>query len=113
MEYTVEESGGVRIVHLEGPIDVSRAMALRDLLGAQIDSPAARILLDLEGVTLIDSSGIGILVTAHRRADSQGARFVLAGARETVGKVFELTRTNKLLQIHATVADALNALSQG
>jgi anti-anti-sigma factor len=113
VEYTVDESDGVRVVHLQGPIDVSGAMALRDLLGQQIDSPAARVLLDLEGVTLIDSSGIGILVTAHRRADGQGARFALAAARDTVGRVFELTRTNKLLQIHPTVAEGVNALSSG
>jgi anti-anti-sigma factor len=110
VEHEITEQGGVKVVHLHGPIDVSRAMELRDLLGAQIDSAAARVLLDLSDVTLIDSSGIGILVTAHRRADGQGARFALAGATGTVARVFEMTRTNKLLAIHGTVEEGVAAL---
>lgn len=107
MEHDITEHGAVRVVHLHGPVDVSGAMALRDLLGEQIDSPAARILLDLSDVNLIDSSGIGILVTAHRRADGQGARFGLAGATGTVARVFEMTRTNKLLSIYDTVDEGV------
>jgi anti-anti-sigma factor len=110
MEHHITERDGVRVVHLTGPVDVSGAMALRDLLGQQIDSPAARVLLDLTDVTLIDSSGIGILVTAHRRADGQGARFGLAGASGTVARVFEMTRTNKLLSIYETVDEGVAAL---
>lgn len=94
-------------MHLHGPIDVSRAMELRDLLGPLIDSASAGVLVDLTDVSLIDSSGIGILVTAHRRADGQGARFGLAGAAGTVARVFEMTRTNKLLSLYATVEEGV------
>jgi len=110
VEHEITEQGGVKVVHLHGPVDVSRAMELRDLLGAQIDSPAARVLLDLSDVSLIDSSGIGILVTAHRRADGQGARFGLAGATGTVARVFEMTRTNKLLSLYDNVEDGVAGL---
>ena len=99
------------MIALHEPIDVGRALELRDLLGTRIDSPAARVLLDLSGVKLIDSSGIGILVTAHRRADGQGARFGLAGAGGTVARVFEMTRTNKLLSLYPTVEEGVAALS--
>ena len=111
MEHEITERDGVKVVHLHGPIDVSQAMALRDLLGAQIDSPSARVLLDLTDVSLIDSSGIGILVTAHRRADGQGARFGLAGATGTVARVFEMTRTNKLLSLYDSVDEGVAALA--
>ncbi|MDX6731084.1 MAG: hypothetical protein QOC54_1032 [Baekduia sp.] len=111
MDHEISEQSGVRVVHLHGPIDVSKAMELRDLLGAQIDSASARVLLDLSDVTLIDSSGIGILVTAHRRADGQGARFGLAGAAGTVARVFEMTRTNKLLALYDNVEEGVAALS--
>lgn len=110
MEHEIEEHDGVRVIRLRGPVDVSASMALRDLLGQQIDSAAARVLLDLSGVPLIDSSGIGILVTAHRRADGQGARFALAGAAGPVARVFEMTRTNKLLAIYDDVDGGLAAL---
>lgn len=110
MDHEISEQRGVKVMHLHGPIDVSRAMELRDLLGAQIDSASARVLVDLTDVSLIDSSGIGILVTAHRRADGQGARFGLAGAAGTVARVFEMTRTNKLLSLYDTVEEGVAAL---
>ncbi|MCW2967027.1 MAG: anti-sigma-factor antagonist [Solirubrobacteraceae bacterium] len=110
MDHEITERDGVTVLHLHGPIDVSRAMELRDLLGAQIDSASARVLVDLSDVSLIDSSGIGILVTAHRRADGQGARFGLAGAAGTVARVFEMTRTNKLLSLYATVDEGVAGL---
>lgn len=113
MEHEIEEREGVRVLRLHGPVDVSRAMALRDLLGAQIDGPAARVLLDLGDVPLVDSSGIGILVTAHRRAEGQGARFAIAAAGGPVARVFEMTRTNRLLSIHPTVEEGVAALRDG
>jgi anti-sigma B factor antagonist len=110
MDHEITDHDGVKVVRLKGPIDVSSSMSLRELLGAQIDSASARVLLDLSDVALIDSSGIGILVTAHRRAEGQGAKFALAGASGTVARVFEMTRTNKLLAIHETVDDGVAAL---
>jgi len=110
MEHTVEQHGSRRIVHLEGAIDVSTAIHLRELLGDQLHGPGAEVLVDLSGVRLLDSSGIGILVTAHRRAESLGARLVLAAPQPAVAKVFELTRTNKLLKIASTLAEGRMAL---
>lgn len=109
MKHTVSEEPGLTVIALEGPIDVSQAMQLRDLLGRHLTAGGA-LLLDLSEVTLIDSSGIGVLVTAHRRADEAGGRLALAGAGTNVGRVFELTRTNKLLEIHPTVQEGRAAL---
>lgn len=106
----VREEQDVTVVVLEGPIDVSRAMELRDLLGQQIEGRGARVLVDLGEVTLVDSSGVGVLVTAHRRAEQAGAAIALAGASGPVGRVFELTRTNKLLRIYSSVQEGLEAL---
>lgn len=109
MKYTVSEDSGITVIGLEGPIDVSQAMELRDLLGSRLAAGGA-LLLDLSETTLIDSSGIGVLVTAHRRAEEAGGRFALAGASANVGRVFELTRTNKLLEIHPSVEEGRAAL---
>jgi anti-sigma B factor antagonist len=110
VEYNLDDDSGVRIVRLQGPTDVSQALELRELLGQQIDAPGARVLLDLSAVTLVDSSGVGVLVAAHRRAEAAGATMALAGASQPVGRVFELTRTDRLLRIYSTVEDGLEAL---
>ena len=110
MDYEIDNEDGVKVVHLSGPVDVSQAMQLREVLGEHLDGPGARVLVDLSGVPLIDSSGIGVMVTAHRRADGAGASFALAGAGTTVARVFSLTRTDKLLRLYPDVAEGVEAL---
>jgi anti-sigma B factor antagonist len=110
MDYEIDDENGVKVVHLSGPIDVSQAMQLREVLGEHLDGAGARVLVDLSGVPLIDSSGIGVMVTAHRRADSTGASFALAGAGATVARVFSMTRTDKLLTLYPEVEEGVEAL---
>jgi anti-sigma B factor antagonist len=112
MDHRIETQEGIKIVRLSGPVDVSQALELRELLGAQIDGPGARVLVDLSDVTLIDSSGIGVMVGAHRRADGAGAgaAFALAGAGATVARVFSLTRTDRLLRLYDSVPEGVEAL---
>ncbi len=110
MEYTLEKEAGRSIVRPEGALDVSEAIHLREVLGEQLDGPGARVLVDLSAVRIVDSSGVGILVTAHRRADTLGARIVLAGAQPAVRRVFELTRTDRLLRIVPTLAEGAEVL---
>ena len=113
MEYDVREQDGVTVLAPRGPIDVSRALELRDVLAPLVGEAGRRVLVDLSEVTLVDSSGIGIFVTAHRLAETCGASFALAGAQGPVGRVFELTRTDKLLHIYAGVDEGLAALRAG
>ena len=110
MEHELRDEGGVTVIAPRGPIDVSRALELRDVIAGPVGEEGALVLVDLSEVTLVDSSGIGIFVTAHRQAEAAGASFVLAGAPGPVGRVFELTRTDKLLRIFASVDEGLAAL---
>lgn len=110
MEYDLRDESGVRIVEPRGPIDVSRSLALRELLGQLIGGAHGRVLLDLSGVTLIDSSGVGVLITAHRRAEQAGVAFGLAGPNASVSRVFELTRTDRLLRIFPDVGEGVAGL---
>jgi anti-anti-sigma factor len=111
LEHTTEQVDGVTVITLQGSIDVSQAIELRELLGDRISGAAARVLLDLTNVRLIDSSGIGILVTAHRRAADASAGFALANPSEAVGKVLTMTRTDRLLNVYDSVAEGVAGLS--
>lgn len=110
MEHTRREEGAVTILELAGELEVSEAPALRDLLGAAVAGPQSRMLLDLTAVTFIDSSGIGVLVGAQRLADAAGSRLGLAGANAGVRRVFELTRTDRVLRLFDTAAEGVAAL---
>jgi len=113
VEYDSRVENGVTVLALRGPIDVSQAYELRDVLGSLVDGPAARVLLDLGEVSLLDSSGIGLLVTAHRRAVETGAGLVIARPLPPVERVFNMTRTDQLLRIVPTLEEGLAALEGG
>jgi stage II sporulation protein AA (anti-sigma F factor antagonist) len=110
MDHSQRDEDGVTVIAPRGPIDVARALELRELLGPSVGEAGRRVLVDLSEVTLVDSSGVGLFVTSHRRAEEAGAMLALAGASGPVGRVFELTRTNKLLRIYPTVDEGLAAL---
>jgi anti-sigma B factor antagonist len=110
MNSTTRTVGTVTVIELVGELEVSEAPHLRDLLGEAVAGSQSRVLLDLGQVTFIDSSGIGVLVGAHRRADEAGARLGLAAAGAGVRRVFELTRTDRVLRLFETVEEGVTAL---
>lgn len=113
MEHELREDRGVTVLAPRGPIDVVHSLELRDLIADRVGTPGSQLLVYLSEVTLIDSSAVGVFVTAHRQAEASGAHFVLANPVGPVGRVFEMTRTNKLLRIYPTVADGLASLQDG
>ena len=110
MEQDIRTESDVTVITITGVIDVASSLELRETLASMLGTAGARVLLDLSNVSLIDSSGIGILIGAHRHADGAGATLVLAAPAGPAARVFELTRTNKLLRIEPTVEQGLAAL---
>ncbi len=70
--------------------------------------PATHLILDMSGVSYLDSAGVGALVQlfVHRR--SAGKRFALAGLTQQGSAVMQVAGLNKLLPIHASVEEALS-----
>ena len=71
--------------------------------------PAARLILDLGGVSFLDSAGVGALVQlfVHRR--NQGQTFALTGLTMQSSAVIQVAGLNRLLPIHTSVEEALAA----
>jgi len=71
--------------------------------------PAAHLILDLGGVSFLDSAGVGALVQlfVHRR--NQGKTFALTGLTKQSGAVIQVAGLSKLLPIHGSVEEALTA----
>ena len=111
MEHSIEERDGVTVIRPSGDLDVTTALDLRSVLGEQLSRDGARIVLDLRDVPFIDSSGVGVLVTASRRSRSGGGGLALAGLGPGVAKVLELTRTIRVFTVADTVEQAIAGLA--
>jgi anti-sigma B factor antagonist len=67
-----------------------------------------RLIVDLRAVTMLDSSGLGALISAYRTMDGRVA-VVLNPANRTVREVLRLTRIDRLLSVHDSIEDAVRA----
>jgi anti-sigma B factor antagonist len=86
-----ERDADVYLLTVIGELDLATREALHDELARAEASDAARILLDLSGVTFIDSAGICTILAASRRSAVNGRRLRLLPVSGQVRRVFELT----------------------
>lgn len=103
---------GWTVVAASGEIDVATAPALRDRLTDLVDGGATRIVVDLEDVDFIDSTGLGVLVGGVRRARAEDGDLRLVCTNSRILKVFEATGLHEVFTIGATVDDAVAAGAQ-
>jgi anti-sigma B factor antagonist len=88
------------IVRVRGEIDVATSPRLKEHLTAVLDQGAKFVTLDLSDLGFIDSSGLGVLVGAHKRLlESGGETMTLRGLQEPVRRVFEITGLTKLFTV--------------
>jgi len=98
------------LVEVAGEIDVATTPRLRSTLHDLADDEGVRfIVVDLDGVEFIDSSGLGVLIGCSRRLRSRGeGRGVkLVCSRANLLRVFEITGLDDVFPLYASVPDAL------
>jgi anti-anti-sigma factor len=78
-----------RLVRLRGEVDSHTASQLEGSL--EVLGSAADVVLDLEGVEFIDSSGLRVIIHAHQTLDEAGNRLVLRSPSEAVSKLLTIT----------------------
>lgn len=100
------------IVHLRGEIDQYAAAELKESIDVEIEnSPKKNLIFDLEGVSLMDSSGIGLIVGRYKLITSLGGKVALCNASKTVSKMIKLSGIQKIVGIYNSQSEAEKSLS--
>jgi anti-anti-sigma factor len=86
------------VVEVSGELDLSTVPTLRAVLDG-VDPRHHRIILDLGKVTFLDSMGVGLLVEAARRCESELCELVLRSPSERVRQVLQLTGLHEMLPV--------------
>ena len=100
----------VAIVTVSGELDFALCIKLAPELNAAVRSTARAVIIDLEAVSLVDSSGIALLLNAFRRLDHAGRQLAIACPMGSPRRAFELTALDRQLPMHETRQDALAAV---
>ena len=98
-EHTVLEVGG--------EIDVYTAPKLRERITELVDQGNLEIIIDLERVEFMDSTGLGVLVGGLKKVRTNGGSLSLVCTQERLLKIFRITGLAKVFAIHGSQADAL------
>lgn len=94
---TVETTVRGDEVTLTGALGGSTAADLRGLLNAAIDGGAGTVVLHLGQAEVIDATGLGLIVEAHRRARHRGRHVVIADASPRVYRLLRRTRLHRMI----------------
>lgn len=108
MAYQVQQESGYAVVRLTGDVDLSCSPDARKTILASLNS-GQHTLVDLSGVSYIDSSGVASLVEGFQTARRKTLRFGLIGVSEAAMSVLELARLDKVFPIHTDLAARLKA----
>ncbi|MFK7955863.1 MAG: STAS domain-containing protein [Lysobacterales bacterium] len=99
------EQGEYLIVAVSGEVDLSWSSELRSAILDALGKRSA-VLVDLDQVSYIDSSGIAALVEGYQTAKTKQAKFGLVSISESVKAVLELARLDQVFPIYADVSAA-------
>jgi anti-sigma B factor antagonist len=100
MEIDYRDLGDHKIIELNGDIDYFCVSDLKNAVFKLINDRIPSIILDLNHVAYMDSSGIGLIVTAHKVMNQYGGRISLMNAQEDVLMLLKLATVDTLLKIY-------------
>ena len=101
----VSVAGPAMIVTAAGEVDSTSAPVLRQHLDALLDGDVAELTVDLRQVSFLDSAGLCVLATAHRRAVRQDVRMRVLASSRAVIRPLQITGLWELLRAEQVSAD--------
>ncbi len=103
---TRQENGHI-IIEVGGEIDVYTAPKLRDKMTELVDAGEYNLIVDLEKVDFLDSTGLGVLVGGLKKVRTNDGSLQLVCTQERLLKIFRITGLGKVFAIHGSQAEAL------
>jgi anti-sigma B factor antagonist len=97
MKFRVASRDGLTTLTIDGQLDALTAPNLRAEIDSIVESRPARVEVDLSNLRLIDSSGVGALVSLYKRARAEGSKVEITGLRDQPLAIFRLLRLDRVL----------------
>jgi len=94
--YSRTDSGDETILRIEGTLDAATAPDLRAVVDSIVDEGRLHITLELSSLRLIDSSGVGVIVSLFKRVRANGGQVRIQGLRDQPRAIFRLLRLDRV-----------------
>ncbi len=104
--YTMD---GTEVVDVAGEVDVYTAPRLRELLIDLVNKNNYQLVVNMDEVEFLDSTGLGVLVGAVKRVRAHDGSVDIVCTQQRILKIFRITGLTKVFGIHETVGQAIAA----
>lgn len=108
LSFEVKDLNGIGILGVSGEVDLYTVPQLREAL-AEMAQRWPRYAVDLDGVSFIDSTGLGVLVGGLKRAREAGSALELICSSAQILRIFEITGLTSVFSIHRSSEGVLEA----
>lgn len=97
------------VVKISGEFDMFIAEKLRREIDSRLEGKQiSNLIINLERVTFIDSSGLGVIIGRYKKISSQKGRMYIVGASPSIEKILVFSGINKLIPIYKNEQDIIN-----
>lgn len=96
----------VAVLSIAGEVDMFSSPQARNAIMELVKQRVPRVIVELSGVSYMDSSGVATLIEGLQLCQKYNGKLVVAGLRDNVREVFELTRLDKIFEIFKDVETA-------
>lgn len=107
LSVTTSHRDDVSVVTVEGEVDVHTAAQLRQSLDQEITDGHIRLVVDLDGVSFLDSTGLGVLVGRLKLVRNASGWLRIVCTSDRILRVFRITGLDKVFGIHASLDEAI------
>ena len=97
MRFEIKASSGVTQLAIEGELDAVSVSELRPDLEKLVKSKPTSVEVDLSSLRMVDSSGVGALVSLYKRVRAYGGQVVMIGLRDQPLAIFRLLRLDRVM----------------
>jgi anti-sigma B factor antagonist len=111
LDLSTSREGPCAVVRVGGELDPGSAGELSEAALKAMQEIGPSLVLDLSGVTFMDSTGLKVLLAVHQRAQLAGGRLVLAGATRSVRRVVDITGLDETFEIRDDIDAAVAVFS--
>lgn len=101
--------GSFEIIEVSGEIDVYTAPKLRESIVQAVEAGRRQLIIDVEHVDFLDSTGLGVLVGALKRVRAEEGTLDIVCTQERILKIFEITGLDKVFGLHASIDAAVSS----
>lgn len=103
------DAGAATVLEVGGEVDVYTAPKMREQIVDLVNAGRNHLIVDMEQVEFLDSTGLGVLVGGLKRVRAQDGSLQVVCTQERILKIFRITGLTKVFPIHSSVPEALAA----